>query len=348
MHNPVLPKIYIILVNYNGWVDTIECLESISRINYSAYQVIVVDNQSTDASMSYIKKWAEGQLDVFVQESNPLRYLSFPPVEKPIPYLYCTQTEALHTDNATNALTPLVLIQAEENKGFAAGNNIGILYALRQKDFSFVWLLNNDTVIDQNALITLVQKAQNYSTDGIKAGIITSKLLYYHQPDIIQAVGGKYNKWFAVSKHIGSFQEDDGTFDVNEVNMHYPVGASMLVSKEFITEVGLMCEDYFLYYEEMDWSVRGMQKGYVSKYSYQSKVFHKEGASIGSGHTKLKSELSDIYSIKNRFKFARKFYPMYLSTVYVGLIPVVFNRIKRKQVTRLYRILKAIFNEVTR
>jgi GT2 family glycosyltransferase len=249
----------------------------------------------------------------------------------------------LHANKAT---IPLVLIQADANRGFAAGNNIGISYATKQNDFAFVWLLNNDTVIDANALKNLVKKAENCSKANMKVGIVTSKLLYYYHPEIIQAIGGRYNKWFAVSKHIGSFQKDDGSFDIDEVNMHYPIGASMLVSKEFIDEVGFMCEDYFLYYEEMDWSVRGKQKGFVNKYSYQSKVFHKEGASIGSGHTKLKSELSDIYSIKNRFKFASKFYPMYLPTVYAGLIPVIFNRFKRKQVKRAYRILKAVFSEV--
>ena len=76
-----LQKVYIILLNYNGWADTIECLESVLRNDYPNYQVIVVDNNSPNNSMNYIKKWVEGKLDVLVNPKQPLRHLSFPPVK---------------------------------------------------------------------------------------------------------------------------------------------------------------------------------------------------------------------------------------------------------------------------
>jgi len=83
-------KIYIILLNYNGWADTIECLESVLKNDYPNYQVIVLDNNSPNNSMEYIKAWAEGRLDVWVNQDHPLRKLSYPPVSKPIPYVYYT------------------------------------------------------------------------------------------------------------------------------------------------------------------------------------------------------------------------------------------------------------------
>ncbi len=82
------PKVYIIILNYNGWADTIECLESVLRNDYPNYQVIVVDNNSPNNSMEYIKAWAEGKLDVWVNPNNPLRKLSSPPVSKSIPYVF--------------------------------------------------------------------------------------------------------------------------------------------------------------------------------------------------------------------------------------------------------------------
>ncbi|RLJ02597.1 MAG: hypothetical protein DRP08_04470 [Candidatus Aenigmatarchaeota archaeon] len=72
----VFPKIYIIILNYNNWQDTIDCLESVLRNDYPNYQVIVVDNGSQDNSMEYIKTWAEGRQEVLTPESShPLYYL---------------------------------------------------------------------------------------------------------------------------------------------------------------------------------------------------------------------------------------------------------------------------------
>jgi len=82
------------LLNYNNWQDTVECLESVLRNDYPNYQVIVIDNNSPNNSMEYLKAWADGRLDVWVSPKNPLRNLSFPPLKKPIPYVYYTREEA--------------------------------------------------------------------------------------------------------------------------------------------------------------------------------------------------------------------------------------------------------------
>ena len=93
------PKVSIIILNWNGWQDTIECLESLQRITYPNYQVVVIDNDSANNSMEYIKKWAEGKLDVWVKPDNPLRHLSFPPVKKSIPYLFYNRKETIKGRN---------------------------------------------------------------------------------------------------------------------------------------------------------------------------------------------------------------------------------------------------------
>lgn len=143
-------------------MDTIECLESVLRNDYPNYQVIVVDNNSPNNSMEYIKAWAEGKLDIWVKPDNPLRHLSFPPVEKPVPYVFYDREEAEKGGNPEleerlkndipNGITtkyPLVFIQSGYNGGFAFGNNVGIKYALAKDDFDSVILLNNDTIIEK-------------------------------------------------------------------------------------------------------------------------------------------------------------------------------------------------------
>jgi len=189
------PKVAIIVLNYNGWKDTIECLESVLRNDYPNYQVIVVDNGSPDNSMEYIKAWAEGRQEVLTPEpNNPLYHLSHPPVKKPISYIYYTREEAENGGNfeLEESLTkdwqeqrnfsnieliptspyPLIFIQTGENLGFTGGNNVGIRYGLAKDDCDYFWLLNNDTVIDKNTLTEMVKLAESNE----KIGMVGAKI----------------------------------------------------------------------------------------------------------------------------------------------------------------------------
>ena len=127
------PKVSIILVNYNGYQDTIECLKSLKELEYHNYEVIIVENGSKD----------------YEKVKND-RFLN---------------------DNA-------IVILEKENGGFSAGNNIGIKYAL-ENGTDYVFLLNNDTTIDKNAIKYLVEIAENDN----KVGIATGNIYYYSQPD---------------------------------------------------------------------------------------------------------------------------------------------------------------------
>jgi len=106
----------------------------------------------------------------------------------------------------------------------------------------------------------------------------------------------------------------------------------------------MMNEDYFLYFEEIDWAVRA--KGRFSMaYAVESLVFHKEGQSIGSSSDpNKKSLISDYYGIRNRFYFTKKFYPWAIFTVYLSMLGVVKNRLVRGQWDRIRLIFKAIFS----
>lgn len=148
-----------------------------------------------------------------------------------------------------------------------------------------MWLLNNDTEVQPDSLTRLVERAQE--DDSI--GIVGSTLLYHHNRRRVQALGGaRYNRWLGVAKHIGEGQnwdkiKDNIRRDEIERQMDYVVGASMLVSRRFIEAVGLMSEDYSLYFEELDWAIRGKKKGFRLAWAPDSIVYHKEGATTGGG-----------------------------------------------------------------
>ena len=182
-----------------------------------------------------------------------------------------------------SVLKNIAFIQTGKNLGFAGGNNIGIQHALRDDDMKYVWLLNNDTEVDELALTELVDKMENNSS----IGICGSKLIYFYDHRTLQGYGGRYCPRLGYATTIK---------DVDDIpKMNYTIGASMLVSREFLENVGLMCEDYFLYYEELDWAERGKKQNYRIDCAVDSIVYHKEGASIGtSSSISGKSLLSEL------------------------------------------------------
>ena len=312
-----LDKVYIIIVNWNGWMDTVECLESVFRNDYPSYQVIVCDNGSRDGSLEHIKRWATGELANEVPPSGPLNSLSFPPVRKPISFTEYTREEVDGVRNLIPSDAKLILIKNTSNLGFAGGNNVGIRYALDRDDFRHVWLLNNDVVIKPDALSHLVRR-MNEKKD---AGMCGSTIPYYSAPDTIWTLGGGvYNKWLSRSHSIGNMEPlRDAASRCNvEGTMDYLAGASMLVSRVFLQEVGLMNEEYFLYFEEPDWALRG--KGRFSlAYAPESVVYHKVGASTKLiDETDISNKSSKFYAMKSHLLFTRNFFPV--------LIPLLLAR----------------------
>lgn len=335
-----IPMVYIIILNWNGLYDTIECLESVFQNDFPNYRVIVCDNNSNDGSLDKIAMWADGVFPFSLPENSPIYNSKLPNIEKPISYKRYTRHD-IEVGQNLGGDESLILIQNGENLGFAGGCNVGIQYALLVGDFNYIWLLNNDTVIEQDALSLMVKRIQT----SPKAGMCGSMLLDYHDPSLIQALGGAtFNKWFAISQPIGALQRRPLIANTGNHKIDHLIGASMLVSKQFLEDVGLMSEDYFLYYEEIDWSIRA-QHLYNIIYEPNSIVFHKEGRSIGSSNKPMeRSEISDYYGLRNRLIFTRKFFPSALITVYVGLFIAVFNRVRRRQWKRSIMIMRIIFS----
>ncbi len=338
---------YIVLVNYNGWKDTIECLESLLRLNYSEYKIIVVDNNSTNDSINQLIHWVKG--DIIVEyDLTKLMHLSYPPHPKPLSYQYLEFSDTFKKMDYSNCDNPdIIFIHARKNNGFAAGNNIALKYIIENEEAKFIWLLNNDTVVDSLALTNLVNY-YNSRENSSKIGIIGAKLMMYSSPDKIQAIGGKYNKWFGTSSHIGGFEIDEGQYDNEDIvrKIDYIIGASMFISIEYIKAVGFMDESYFLYYEDIDWTYRGMNNNYCIGYCWDAKIYHKEGRSIGSSPlAKYKSDLSEYYGLKNRLLFTRLFFPNCLMIVRMSFVVVILNRIFRGQFKKIKQVFKLLLSE---
>ncbi|PJG83508.1 glycosyltransferase family 2 protein [Caviibacterium pharyngocola] len=323
-----MKKIYIVILNYNTWKDTIECLESVLKSEYENYQIIVVDNKSPNNSMKFLLEWATG--NVLAECQNKLLYnLSNPHISKPIEYKFYAEDD-LYNDSALDLTKKVTFIQSNKNDGFASGNNLAIKFIQKESDFDYIWLLNNDTVIKFDSLSNLVSYA-----DCHNIGICGSSLMYYHAPEKVQAYGGTVNKFFGTSSHI---------LDRNliEQELDYIVGASFLISKDVINSIGLLPEDYFLYYEETDYCFNAKKHDFKLGIALNSTVYHKEGGTTGaSQNPNEKSEFSDILTFRNRVKFHKKYLGGGVG-LWIGSAITIFNRFRRSQFKRAYLMLRSI------
>lgn len=316
--------VYAVLVNFNGWSDTVECLESLFRSDHPDFRVLVCDNGSSDGSRERIRAWADGRLDA-VAPAGVLCRLQDSTLARPLQYAeYGRQEAEAGGDPAERAR--LVLIDCGGNLGFAGGNNVGLRYAQARGDCDFAWLLNNDTVVEPDAMRLMVERL----TEEPQGGLCASTLLHYHDPGRVQALGGGwYCSWLGLAWHLGRLGRWTGKVNREKVErrMSYPVGASMMVTGRFLKEVGLICEDYFLYFEELDWVLRAGGR-FKLVYAPQSVVYHKVGASVGtSSNPARKSAVCDYWNARNRIFFTRRWFPWRLPTVYLTLIATLMVRI---------------------
>jgi GT2 family glycosyltransferase len=191
----------------------------------------------------------------------------------------------------------LILIKNSENVGYAEGNNIGIKYALNNLNPDYILLLNNDTVVDKHFLVEMLKVAE--SDD--KIGITGPKIYYYDDPNRIWFAGGKISWKFCRGLNIGNNEIDNGQHDkVSEVE--YISGCAFLIKKELIQKIGFFEKIYFLYFEEIDWTLRASEFDYKSVFVPKGKIWHKVSRSGGG----IKGKVGLYYITKNRWLLMKK------------------------------------------
>ena len=306
----------IIILNYNNAADTIECVESVLQSNVSGFKICVVDNASTDDSWQVLNDWLNEKKPRPVPKSSPLVNLQNSDISN---YLLRKKEVSI--------------IKAEKNLGYAAGNNIGIKYLENKYLPSYFWILNNDTVVTNDSLSTLLSKINGQG--GNQALLINQMLMHYAEPNKVQALGGKLIRPWLSSEHIGENLLMDKISEIKTDDIQYPVGASLFFNRDYFEKAGFMDEGYFLYYEEIDWVLRAMDKGASLINCFSPIVFHKHGAS-----TKKVSEVGIAYSVRNRLRFAAR--NDSLSVPFVIIFILIFCL--KKVLKREWDVLKVLIS----
>lgn len=336
------PRVAIIILNWNGWKDTLECLESVYQINYPEYDVVVVDNNSNDDSLEKIENYCAGKIKVDssffeYQDKNPVKIFKYTNNK-----LENSKIPERNDINSINSHEKLTLIKNDKNYGFAKGNNIGIRYALKNLDIEYVLLLNNDTVVDKDFLTELVNVAKN--NDNI--GFVGPKVYIYSSKNTLQVAGGAHvDLKHGEVDEIAYHQRDEGQFD-HYLEPDYIGGTCILCSREVIEEVGMLDPGYFMYWEDADWCFRGRKQGYKSVYAFKSKIWHKYGA---SSDTPFKM----YYFTRNRIYFVKKnstrgeFFLFSMFILAVTLSKSLRQLILQRDSKMSYAYLKGFFDGIT-
>ncbi len=328
-------RLGIVLVNWNRWADTIECLESLRRAS-GDFRVVVVDNASADGSADRIEAWARGEQMAEAAEPEMARF-SQPACAKPVPCRRLTVPDPSNTGDEW-----LTLIDSGSNLGFAGGNNVGLRHLLADPDIGPFWLLNNDTVVEPAAPAALF----DYLSGAPKIGICGTIVRFYHRPETVQALNGsRFNRWTGTSSGIGAGTAAKAPFDAADVarDTDFVLGASLAVSRAFLETVGLMEESYFLYFEEIDWSWRNRGR-FATGFADRAVIYHKEGGSIGSSsHKGGRSLLSEYYLMRSKLKLVARHRPWLLPVHWGVAAAQIALRVARGQPDKAVVMTRALF-----
>lgn len=275
-----------VVLNWNAADETIACLESLREMKDSRLSTIVVcDNGSTDHSIARIQSWGR----------QTLRY----PVR-------CIRSSDIGV-NMARYREPVVVIDNQANIGYAAGCNSGIRYAL-SKGCESIWILNNDTRFHPDAVTALI----DFSRMHPEVGVIGSTLVDFDCRDCVQCTGGCYYQPLTTifryaGKGLGLIEAVSRPL---EKELDYVYGASMFIRSEVFRRIGLFNEEYFLFYEELDFCHRAQAAGYRLGWSPDSIVYHRQSSSFDNlGTEKQREQIANYHENLSTLIFTARFYP---------------------------------------
>lgn len=244
------PRVVVIILNWNNAPDTNECLHSFEGQEYSNFELLVVDNGSTDGSASAIRS-------------------AFPQVE---------------------------ILELEENSGYAGGNNQGIRHALARSP-DYVFLLNNDVVVDPCSIRKLVATAEA----NPRAGMVGPVICYHDRPGWVSSAGGVLDWRQGCHRHMLADSEADlveAAIGAAAREVDYFPGTAVCLRRSVLEKVGLLDTRYYLNYEDIDWCIRMQNEGNSILLSPATRVWHKVSSTLGQA-----SAANTYYMTRNSLLF---------------------------------------------
>ncbi len=290
------PHLGVVVVTFNAADVILENLESLmTAADDVAFDVVVVDNGSTDGTPATIRAWADGSVPFEAAADLPF---PLPPCAKPVRLA----AEGASCPDCTAGAPAITLIETEINAGFAGGVNRGLAHLAAHSRADRFWILNPDGAAAPGAALAFA------TADPGPFSLMGGRVIYTHTPDVIQIDGGLVNRKTGVTGNIHQGASHRASPAPPVSDLDFITGASMVASRAFYERVGPMPEDYFLYYEEVDWAWRRGDLPYA--YCAGGIVYHRAGTAIGSPTLeRVASPFSIYFKHRGRRRFIRRHLP---------------------------------------
>ena len=272
-----MPVVTVVTLNWNSFEDTRECLRSLDRVYYRPLDVIVVDNASSDGSADLVHEW--------LSDNGMLARVSE----------YSSDScELITIELFDPSRLPVHLILAPKNLGFCLGNNVGVAEAFGHgSDYALV--LNNDTIAEPWMVDELVIAAEETGA-GLVGGVIC------HEPnrDLIWWAGGIFDKNLETRRLLAG-EPITALQNTQPYTTQWISGCMTLIPRSTYNSVGGFDEDFFIWGDEWDLSLRVARQGLPLVVAPSAKLFHRVGQSLG-----VLYPLSYYYGTRNRLMLKRK------------------------------------------
>ena len=274
----------VIIVTFQS-ADVIEaCLESLRTSDHSDLRVVICDNGSSDDTWGTVLRWAAAK-DVDLAETR------VGPPGAPAPFRF---------------------VHMGGNMGYAGGVNAGLKFLLGDPGVDLLWILNPDSEALPHTASAFARCAAETGPFSLMGG----RIRYHEPPRHIQSDGGIVLAWSGICKNLNAgLLPQEAKMPVAQT-LDFISGASVVASRHFVETVGPMTEDYFLYYEEVDWAARRGDLPLVL--CPEAEVIHHGGTTIGTGaFNRRPSPFANYFNYRNRMRFVRRFRPMAIPTTWV-------------------------------
>ena len=302
-------KVAVIIVAFRNPGDIVTCLRSLANADPTQpFDVYICENGGPAAYSADLE--ALGSLGYAVQQATTLE-----PTENSAFF-------RVATSSMTDKPITVHIGEAKDNFGYGGGVNAWIKPLLPNPEWKGFWILNPDTIPDPMALKQLVNYGERY---GI--GMVGGRLVYAHNPEIIASRGLQLNFWKASTIGIDKFHSSSKRPNRADVDRRIdsPSGASFYISHDCVRRIGLMPEDYFLFFEDIEWGLRAKSASGVG-YAHDAIVKHIGGTTIGSAGARGKqSKLAVYLEFRNRLVFIRRNYPVWLPWTALMLLAHAFE-----------------------
>lgn len=276
-------NVSLVIVTYQDVADTLKCLASVYAMRIKPRCVVVVENGSLPSTAEALfAGWKE--LAAARNEEEPV---------------------AIHNWEEGAAL-PFrnVMLHIKHNNGYACGCNAGLRAAVSNGAIAAVWMLNNDIIVEHDTLEALCNKL-NMRTDANMA--VSIQVGMDNRDTLLCAGGGSFSFLTGVTRDIGKGlpleEARQWPAERFEKYMDYACGASALLRRSSLDTVGFLEERYFLYYEDVEYSLRSQRNGFLFAVANNSVVYHKVGAAA------FRDPRIVVYATRNRLDCVRKYRP---------------------------------------